>query len=143
MQTIIATINGIPIYRRDVAYLPSNAKLTSRARLLRKAGNLAEVIFWKQVHRGKFHHIDFDRQRVIGNYIVDFYIKSLGLIIEIDGASHNDKADYDARREGHLTALGLYLYRIIDYRVKHDLASVMAELEQYIIAHFGQKQTTK
>ncbi|MBP1163359.1 very-short-patch-repair endonuclease [Chryseobacterium sp. PvR013] len=39
----------------------------------------------------KFHTIDFDRQRIIGNYIVDFYVKTLGLIIEIDGSSHDEK----------------------------------------------------
>ncbi len=31
---------------------------------------------------------DFDRQRPIDNYIVDFYCKDLQLAIEIDGNSH-------------------------------------------------------
>ena len=43
---------------------------------MRKAGVLSEVIFWLQVHKGMFWKIDFDRQRIIGNYIVDFYAPS-------------------------------------------------------------------
>ena len=46
------------------------------------------------INRKQFYAIDFDRQRIIGNYIVDFYVKALGLIIEIDGSSHNDKEDF-------------------------------------------------
>jgi very-short-patch-repair endonuclease len=52
----------------------------NRSRSLRKGYVLSEVIFWKQVRNKEFHQIDFDRQKIIGNYIVDFYIKSLGVV---------------------------------------------------------------
>lgn len=65
-----------------------------------------------QVTKGGFHKIDFDRQRVIGSYIVDFYIKRLGLVIEIDGSSHVGKEEYDLEREDYLRSLGLKIYRI-------------------------------
>ncbi|KFC57714.1 endonuclease domain-containing protein [Flavobacterium gilvum] len=134
---ITAYINNFPVYRNFVENLPYNIKLKSRARALRKAGVLSEVIFWLQVHKGMFWKIDFDRQRIIGNYIVDFYIKSLGLIIEIDGASHNDKEEYDSKRENYFISLGLKIFKISDLRVKHDLNNVMMELEKYIIEEFG------
>ena len=89
-------IHNYKIKRNAIINLPYNAALKTRARALRKAGNLSEVIFWRQVRAGEFHNLDFDRQRVIGNYIVDFYVKSLGLVIEIDGESHNNKEEYDA-----------------------------------------------
>ncbi|AOW11375.1 DNA methylase [Flavobacterium gilvum] len=130
-------MNNFPVYRNFVENLPYNIKLKSRARALRKAGVLSEVIFWLQVHKGMFWKIDFDRQRIIGNYIVDFYIKSLGLIIEIDGASHNDKEEYDSKRENYFISLGLKIFKISDLRVKHDLNNVMMELEKYIIEEFG------
>ncbi|HEY6144436.1 MAG TPA: DUF559 domain-containing protein, partial [Flavobacterium sp.] len=104
---------------------------------LRKAGVLSEVIFWLQVHKEMFWKIDFDRQRIIGNYIVDFYVKTLGLVIEIDGSSHNDKEEYDQKREDYFISLGLRVYKISDLRVKHDLNNVMMELEKYIIEEFG------
>ena len=81
--------------------------------------------------------IDFDRQRIIGSFIVDFYVKSLGLIIEIDGSSHNGKEEYDAMREEFLVSLDLIVFRISDYRVKHDLENMMTELENFIIETFG------
>lgn len=136
-REITAYINGHPIYRNFIENLPYNIKLKSRARALRKAGVLSEVIFWLQVHKGMFWKIDFDRQRIIGNYIVDFYVKTLGLVIEIDGSSHEDKEEYDKIREDYLTSLGLRVYKISDLRVKHDLNNVMMELEKYITEEFG------
>ena len=136
-REIVTYINAQPIYRNFIENLPYNIKLKSRARALRKAGVLSEVIFWLQVHKGMFWKIDFDRQRIIGNYIVDFYVKTLGLIIEIDGTSHNDKEDYDKKREDYFISLGLKVYRISDLRVKHDLNNVMTELEKYIVVEFG------
>ncbi len=95
------------------------------------------MIFWRQVRANTFWKIDFDRQRIIGSFIVDFYVKSLGLIIEIDGSSHNGKEEYDAMREEFLVSLDLIVFRISDYRVKHDLENVMTELENFIIETFG------
>ncbi|RRD74109.1 DUF559 domain-containing protein, partial [Tannerella forsythia] len=70
--TPLTYIHGVPVYRRVIGRLPVNGRLAPRAKALRKAGILSEILFWKQVHKGRFHGIDFDRQRVIGNYIVDF-----------------------------------------------------------------------
>lgn len=137
---ITAYINAQPIYRNFVENLPYNIKLKTRSRVLRKAGVLSEVIFWLQVHKGMFWKIDFDRQRIIGNYIVDFYVKTLGLVVEIDGSSHNNKEEYDQKREDYLVSLGLKVYRISDLRVKHDLNNVMIELENYIVVEFGNKE---
>lgn len=134
---IITYIDNIAIYRNSTDFLPSNASLSSRAKAFRKRGILSEVLFWQQVNKHKFHNIDFDRQRVIGNYIVDFYCKSLSLVIEIDGASHDDKEDYDATRDTFLNALGLTIYRISDLRVKFDLFNVMHELKNFILTTYS------
>ncbi|WKW46597.1 endonuclease domain-containing protein [Myroides sp. JBRI-B21084] len=135
---IVTYINSKPIFRKSIPVLPTNQAFRNRARALRKAGVLSEVIFWKQVRAGTFWNIDFDRQRIIGSFIVDFYVKSLGLIIEIDGNSHNGKEEYDAMREDFLTNLGLAVYRISDFRIKHDLDNVMLELETFIVNTFGE-----
>ena len=130
-------INGIEIYRRRIEDLPKNKDLLARSRSLRKGYILSEVIFWKHVRNGNFHGLDFDRQRIIGNYIVDFYLKSVGLVIEIDGASHELKDEYDDKRQKYLEGLDLIFYRISDLRIKHDLANVMRELEDFIIQNFS------
>ena len=130
-------IQGIEIFRRKIELLPKNKDLLSRSRSLRKGYVLSEVVFWKQVRNKEFYQIDFDRQKIIGNYIVDFYIKSLGVVIEIDGSSHNDKEDYDNKRQLFLESLDLVFYRISDYRIKNDLIDVMKDLEDFIIEKFS------
>jgi type I site-specific restriction-modification system R (restriction) subunit/very-short-patch-repair endonuclease len=92
--------------------LPYNPKLKERARELRKAGNLSEVLFWNQVKRKQFKGYDFDRQKIIGNYIVDFYCTNCNVVIEIDGSSHDDKVEYDAERDAYLESLGLTVIHI-------------------------------
>jgi very-short-patch-repair endonuclease len=137
IDLILTYINQIPIARHFVKNLPYEYQLKTRARSLRKAGNLSEVIFWKHVHKGKFWKIDFDRQRIIGNYIVDFYVKSLGLIIEIDGSSHEYKEKYDLLRDDYFVSLGLRMFRVSDFRVLNDLENVMKELEEFIIQEYS------
>ncbi|TVR78699.1 MAG: HsdR family type I site-specific deoxyribonuclease [Saprospirales bacterium] len=92
--------------------LPYNPDLKDRARKLRKAGNLPEVLFWNQVKNKQFKGFDFDRQKIIGNYIVDFYSSNCNVVIEIDGSSHDHKVDYDAERDAYLESLGLSVIHI-------------------------------
>jgi very-short-patch-repair endonuclease len=134
---VLTYINEIPIRRNFITNLPCNIKLKGLLPGKRKAGILSEVLFWLQVHKRKFHNIDFDRQRIIGNYIVDFYVKTLGLVIEIDGSSHDYKGNYDKARQNYLESLGLKVFRIADIDVKRNLAQVMQDLESYIVQEYG------
>ena len=128
-------INGVTIKSSPKQNLPYNPKLKERAKALRYAENLPEVLFWMQVNKKRFYGLDFDRQRVIGNYIVDFYIKQLGLVIEIDGKSHDFDGDYDEQREKYLTYLGLKVYRITVSDILKHMDFVLVGLENYIIEH--------
>ncbi|WP_415782667.1 endonuclease domain-containing protein, partial [Flavobacterium jumunjinense] len=133
MQTkITAKINDKSI-KENVLKLPYNPELKNRAKSLRKGYNFAEVVFWKQVRNKSFWGIDFDRQKIIGNYIVDFYIKKLGLVIEIDGESHNNKENYDLKRENYMLSQGVLIFKTTNFRILHDLDNVMKELEHFII----------
>ena len=133
-------IQGIWLKEKSIHDLPYNSLLKQRAMKLRKAGNLPEVLFWMQVTKSRFHNIDFDRQRVIGNFIVDFYIRRLALVIEIDGESHHDKWDDDQAREAYLISLGLNVYRIKVVDIMQRLPVVMAALEDYILNEYGTKE---
>jgi len=110
--------------------LPFNPKLKQRARELRKAGNLSEVLFWNQVKNKKFLNLDFDRQKIIGNYIVDFYCKDLGVVVEIDGESHNEKQEYDQERDTYLGSFGLKIFHIQDIDIKKNLDGVLGFLRE-------------
>ncbi len=119
--------------RNKKAYnlLPYNPKLRDRAKELRKAGNLSEVLLWQQLHNRKFKQYDFDRQKIIGNYIVDFYCGNCNAVIEIDGSSHNGKPEYDKERNTFLEGLGLTVIHITAEDVLQHLENVMTFLNNH------------
>ena len=112
--------------------LPYDPELKQRAAELRKAGNLSEVLLWVQIKNGQLKGLDFDRQKIIGSYIVDFYCAEKKLVIEIDGESHNEKVEYDARRDEYLKKLGLRVEHLRDIDVKKNLQGVMDYLEMVV-----------
>ena len=129
-------INNVKIKDRYIHNLPENKDLLRYARENRKVGNMAEIAFWMQVHKKMFHGLDFTRQQVIGNYIVDFFVKKLGLVIEIDGGSHNEKEDYDTQRDRYLESLGLKVFHTTDYDVLQHVSMVLEELRRYIVDNY-------
>lgn len=104
--------------------IPKNKLLVDRTRDLRKAGNLSEVLFWQTFKDKNKLGFDIDRQVVIGNYIVDFFIPELGLVFEIDGSSHDNKIEYDAERDAFMKDLRLQVVRIPDADIKKNLGNV-------------------
>ena len=118
------------MYRNSKNYfsLPFNPALKQRARELRQAKNLSEVLFWKRVNKKQFKGFDFDRQKIIGNYIVDFYCGNCQVVVEIDGSSHKGKEKYDAKRDKYLESLGLTVIHIPVVDVFQRLDSVMKML---------------
>ena len=116
--------------------LPVNKSLRLRARELRKNSTLSEVLLWNVLKQKRANGLDFDRQKVIGNYIVDFYCAKLKLVIEVDGDSHNDKYAYDANRDKYLRSLGLTVLHIEDLDVKFRIDSVIYSIETMISNHY-------
>lgn len=137
MKEILTHINGIPIRKNFMGILPYNPDLKLLLSGKCKAKILGEVIFWQRVRAYTFHKIDFDRQRIIGNYVVDFYVKRLGWVVEIDGWSHDFKKEYDKTRQDYLESLGLKVFRVSDFDVKNNLDVVMRDLESFIIEHYA------
>ena len=127
-------IENYLIKTKSTKNLPKSQDLICFSKKNRRAGILSEVLFWQQVHKGKFYGINFNRQKIIGNYIVDFYVPSLSLVIEIDGWSHNYKEKYDLQREEFLKSLGLTIFKTPDIEIKRNLSWVMGCLKDFIIA---------
>ncbi len=61
------------------------------------------------------------------------------MVVEIDGSSHDDKVEYDTKRQTYLENLGLKVYRIQDIDVKKNLSFVMTALSAYIVREYGEK----
>ena len=66
-----------------------NIELTANARTLRKNLTKEERHLWYDFL--KSYPVRFLRQKVIDNYIVDFYCHSARLIIELDGSQHYEE----------------------------------------------------
>src|ERR1700755_3487494 len=106
--------------------IPYNRNLKVLARKLRKDMTFGEVLLWNELKEDKFWGFDFDRQRCISNYIVDFYCKELMLGIEIDGISHNneDASKKDELRQANLEALGVKFIRFTESEMKYEMVNV-------------------
>jgi len=111
--------------------IPYRPELVQRARELRKNLTPAETLLWKYLKRKQINGFDFDRQKPIDRYIVDFYCKILKLAIEIDGQSHDFKIEYDVKRQKRLESFGIKVIRFTEKEVPHDLDNVLTEIEYW------------
>ena len=87
--------------------LPRNSDLLTYARQLRKEMTKEERHLWYDFLRtcpAKFY-----RQKIVGNYILDFYCDKEKLAIELDGSQHYETSgqEYDQRRTEYLQSLGI------------------------------------
>jgi very-short-patch-repair endonuclease len=116
-----------------------NKKLKPLARNLRKFGTKAEAILWRDVLKAKQHWpYQFNRQFIIGEYIVDFICRKLKLIIEIDGSSHLAKNEEDFVRQEFLESQGYAVLRFSESIVVYRIDDVVAEID-YAIKCLEQK----
>lgn len=58
------------------------------SRELRKNMTDAERFLWLKVRMRQINGYQFYRQRIIGDYIIDFFCPKLKLVIELDGGQH-------------------------------------------------------
>ncbi len=114
--------------------IPYRKDLKDIAKDLRKSMTLSEVLLWKKLKAKQMMEFDFDRQRPIGNYIVDFYCKELKLAIEIDGSSHHNEEAYtkDIERQKQLELLGVKFLRFKDSEVKKSMNEVLRIIQYWI-----------
>jgi len=112
--------------------IPYNPELKELAKELRRNMTLSEVLLWNELKQKSMLGYDFDRQRSIGNYIVDFYCKKLTLAVEIDGDTHIYKYDYDEERQRKLEKLGVHFLRFEDIEVKKNIINVLRVIEDWI-----------
>src|SRR3972149_9238319 len=115
--------------------IPYNQKLKELARHLRKSSTLSEVLLWRYLKRKQMMGYDFDRQKPIDNYIVDFFCNELILAIEIDGSTHNNKSEEDRIRQTKLESLGVKLLRFSDLDIKKNMSGVLSVIGDWIREH--------
>ena len=112
--------------------IPYNPKLKEYTRTLRNNSTFTEVMVWNYLKGKQMRGFDFDRQRPIDNYIVDFYCKDLQLAIEIDGESHYGNPERDKKKDNRLKKLGVTVLRFDDLDVRYKLDKVLQAIEKWI-----------
>lgn len=101
-----------------------NPDLTHNAKNLRKDMTKEERLLWYEFLRE--YPVRFLRQKVIDNYIVDFYCSKARLIIELDGSQHYEGKGQlrDRIRTERIEARGLTVVRIPNNEVTENLSGV-------------------
>jgi len=116
-------------------FLNYQKSLKEFSRYLRKNSTLSEVLLWNELKAGKMHGYKFNRQKPLGNYIVDFYCNKLSLVIEVDVCSYESEEVLirDAERQKILEEMGLKFIRVDDLDLKFNLSNVIREIETLIM----------
>ena len=90
----------------------------------------AEKLLWLRLRARQLKGRQFYRQRIIGNYIVDFYCPKANLIIEIDGGQHytEEGIKKDKMRDKYMREQGYKILRFSDREILENLAGVIEKI---------------
>jgi very-short-patch-repair endonuclease len=115
-------------------FLPYNKNLKEFSTDLRSHSTLFEILLWQKLRASQFRGYAFNRQKLLGNYIVDFYCRKMNLVIEVDGNSHffEESVVEDLERQKVIERMGVYFLRFSDLEVKRSLPSVLVEIGYFI-----------
>jgi very-short-patch-repair endonuclease len=89
----------------------------------------AERRLWNGLRANRLGGLQFRRQQVIDGFIVDFYCHAAAVVVEVDGAVHEDRAEYDVERDRIMCARGLRVVRFTNDQVERSLADVLRRIE--------------
>lgn len=111
-----------------------NTKLKRYSQQLRKNMTDAEKLLWSKLRKKQLKDCQFYRQRIIGNYIVDFYCPKTKLIIEVDGGQHYDDegSKRDGMRSDYFKKLGFKILRVSDREVFKNLQGVVEKIYEIL-----------
>jgi very-short-patch-repair endonuclease len=102
-------------------------QLEGRASTMRWAPTASESTLW-QALKSRQLGVQFRRQVVVGEYIVDFLAAEVRLAVEVDGGWHRGRERVDARRQRALEAAGYRVLRFEAEAVLKQLPLVVAAI---------------
>ena len=115
-----------------------NTKLTENAKSLRKNMTKEERLLWYDFLRQ--YPVRFLRQKIIDNYIVDFYCHQAKLIIELDGSQHYEEKGLlkDKIRTEKIESRNLTIIRIPNNAVKENFRGVCEYIDLAVKESLGE-----
>lgn len=112
--------------------LEYNKKLIPLSKTLRKNATKQENRLWYDCLSSS--PIRFQRQKVIGDYIVDFYCDKAKLVIEIDGSQHETLPGlhHDSVRTKKLEEYGLLVIRFTNQNIDNEFSYVCNSISEVL-----------
>ena len=116
----------------EKAPVMKNNNLLDAAKDLRRNMTLQERHLWYDFLRG--YHVKIYRQRIINNYIADFYCHAARLVIELDGLQHyeEDALIYDKERTKVFEKYGIMVLRFSNFDINENFAAVCRMIDKVI-----------
>ena len=108
---------------------PYNRANIPLAKEMRKNMTPWERKLWYEFLRS--YPVRFQRQKAIGNYIVDFYCAKARLVIELDGGGHytEEQLEKDAIRTKVLEPMNLTVLRICNMDIDRNFCGVCEHID--------------
>ena len=118
-----------------------NKSLVNVGRMLRKNMTKEERHLWYDYLRG--HYVRFIRQKIIGNFIVDFYCAKANLVIELDGSQHYEEKGLikDKIRKQRIEQRNLTVIRIPNDEVNRNFEGVCQYIDIAVKESLRQSST--
>ena len=109
-----------------------NPNLKGFSTALRKNQTKEEKHLWYDFLRQ--YPVRFNRQKVLGPYIVDFYCASAKFVIELDGSQHysEEGSDDDKIRDRYLARLGIKVVRYSNFEITREFDAVCVDISEHV-----------
>lgn len=109
--------------------IKANYNLSNRSHNMSLKMTPAECHIWfNLLSKRNFRNLKFVKQKIIGNYILDFYCSELLLCVEIDGETHD--VEYDKVHDQFMASIGITTLRFSNDEVLNNLEGVKVAVEQ-------------
>ena len=115
-----------------MAHINRNKNLLEQSKSLRKNMTKQEKHLWYDFL--KTYPVRWYRQRIIENFIVDFYCSNAKLVIEIDGSQHYEENAlvYDELRTKIINIYGIEVIRFSNYDIDTNFEGVCIEIDNVV-----------
>ena len=115
----------------------SKSHMTNLSRMLRSNMTAEERRLWYDFLKPLPIHVN--RQKPLGDFIVDFYIAAVGIVIELDGSQHYSESgkEQDSARDEYLRQTGNLILRYSNDDVRNSFEGVCLDIKRNIEARLG------
>jgi len=101
-----------------------------RAREMRNHPTKAETTLWEYLRGTRMRGLHFRRQYLCLGFIVDFYCHALKLVVEVDGAIHDQQREYDKERDEVFHQNGFCVIRLSNSEIATNALEAAKRIER-------------